>query len=86
VSWKTQERCAVRKWKVDASESPCRGAFKTAINGYGRKPVVANVMVKGRDNDQIDRSNVKRLVPIWNLSLDSEWGEQVQPLVYDGVM
>jgi alcohol dehydrogenase (cytochrome c) len=35
---------------------------------------------------QIDRSNVKRLVPIWNLSLDNQWGEQAQPLVYDGVM
>src|ERR1700724_1890277 len=35
---------------------------------------------------QIDTSNVKRLVPIWNLSLDNQWGEQAQPLVYDGVM
>jgi alcohol dehydrogenase (cytochrome c) len=35
---------------------------------------------------QIDRSNVKRLVPIWNLSLDNPWGEQAQPLIYDGVM
>jgi alcohol dehydrogenase (cytochrome c) len=35
---------------------------------------------------QIDKSNVKRLVPIWNLSLDNQWGEQAQPFVYDGVM
>ncbi|MGD0907118.1 MAG: PQQ-dependent dehydrogenase, methanol/ethanol family [Candidatus Acidiferrales bacterium] len=35
---------------------------------------------------QIDKSSVKRLVPIWNLSLDNQWGEQAQPLVYDGVM
>lgn len=35
---------------------------------------------------QIDKSNVKRLVPVWNLSLDNQWGEQAQPLVYDGVM
>ncbi len=34
----------------------------------------------------IDKSNVKRLVPIWNLSLDNQWGEQAQPLVYEGVM
>ena len=26
--------------------------FKTAINGYGQKPVVANVVVKGRDSDR----------------------------------
>jgi alcohol dehydrogenase (cytochrome c) len=35
---------------------------------------------------QIDKSNVKSLVPVWNLSLDNQWGEQAQPLVYDGVM
>src|SRR6202047_4565880 len=35
---------------------------------------------------QIDKSNVKRLVPVWNLSLDNQWGEQAQPLVYNGVM
>src|SRR6202043_121972 len=34
----------------------------------------------------IDRANVKRLVPVWNLSLDNNWGEQAQPIVYDGVM
>jgi alcohol dehydrogenase (cytochrome c) len=35
---------------------------------------------------QINKSNLKRLVPIWNLSLDNQWGEQAQPLVYGGVM
>src|SRR5579871_2419637 len=35
---------------------------------------------------QIDRSSVKRLVPVWNVSLDSSYGEQGQPLVYDGIM
>jgi alcohol dehydrogenase (cytochrome c) len=35
---------------------------------------------------QIDKATVKRLVPIWNLSLDNPWGEQAQPLVLDGVM
>ncbi len=35
---------------------------------------------------QIDRTTVKRLVPIWNLSLDNAFGEQAQPLVRDGVM
>ena len=34
----------------------------------------------------IDRNNVKRLVPVWNLSLDNQWGEQAQPIVHDGVM
>src|SRR5262245_18685501 len=35
---------------------------------------------------QIDRSTVKRLVPVWNLSLDNNWGEKAQPIVYNGVM
>src|SRR5690242_19935598 len=35
---------------------------------------------------QIDKSNIKRLVPVWNLSLDNQLGEQAQPLVYNGVM
>ena len=30
--------------------------------------------------------NIKRLVPVWSLSLDNQWGEQAQPLVYNGVM
>ena len=35
---------------------------------------------------QINKTTIKRLVPIWNLSLANEWGEQAQPLIYDGVM
>ena len=35
---------------------------------------------------QIDRNTVKRLVPVWNLSLDNNWGEQAQPIVYNGMM
>ena len=35
---------------------------------------------------QIDKANIKRLVPLWNLSLDNQWGEQAQPLIYNGVM
>jgi alcohol dehydrogenase (cytochrome c) len=36
--------------------------------------------------NQVNRNTVKRLVPIWNLSLDNNWGEQAQPIVYNGVM
>jgi alcohol dehydrogenase (cytochrome c) len=35
---------------------------------------------------QINKQNVKRLVPVWSVSLGSNYGEQGQPLVYDGVM
>ena len=36
--------------------------------------------------NQINKQTVKRLVPVWNTSLDNRWGEQAQPLVYNGVM
>ena len=35
---------------------------------------------------QINKSNVKRLVPVWSLALQNEFGEQAQPMIYDGVM
>ena len=36
--------------------------------------------------NQINKSNVKRLVPVWSLGLENDFGEQAQPLVYNGVM
>jgi alcohol dehydrogenase (cytochrome c) len=36
--------------------------------------------------NQINKGNIKRMVPVWNLSLDNELGEQAQPLIYEGVM
>ena len=35
---------------------------------------------------QVNKQTVKKLVPIWNVSLSSNYGEQGQPLVYNGVM
>ena len=35
---------------------------------------------------QIDKSNVKRLVPIWNASLMNDQGELAAPTIYNGVM
>ena len=35
---------------------------------------------------QINKSNVKRLVPIWSTSLSNEMGEHAQPTIYNGVM
>jgi alcohol dehydrogenase (cytochrome c) len=36
--------------------------------------------------DQINKRNAKRLVAVWSLSLDNTFGEQAQPLIYQGVM
>src|SRR5439155_7236213 len=30
------------------------------------------------------KQTIKRLVPVWNLSLDNNWGEQAQPIIYNG--
>ena len=35
---------------------------------------------------QINKSNVRRLVPVWSTSTMSETGELGQPVVYNGVM
>jgi len=35
---------------------------------------------------QINKSNIKRLVPIWNFSLSNDMGELSQPTIYNGVM
>jgi alcohol dehydrogenase (cytochrome c) len=35
---------------------------------------------------QINKSTVRRLVPVWSASLANEFGEQGQPLVYNGVL
>jgi alcohol dehydrogenase (cytochrome c) len=35
---------------------------------------------------QVNKRTVRRLVPVWSLSLANDAGEQAQPLVYNGVM
>src|SRR4051812_2272917 len=35
---------------------------------------------------QIDKRSVKRLVPVWSAALGSNYGEQGQPLVHNGVL
>ena len=34
----------------------------------------------------VNKQTVRRLVPVWNLSLNNDVGEQAQPFVYNGVM
>ena len=35
---------------------------------------------------QINTSNVKRLVPVWSMSMANDLGEQAQPMIYNSVM
>ncbi|MEQ9638718.1 MAG: PQQ-dependent dehydrogenase, methanol/ethanol family [Alphaproteobacteria bacterium] len=36
--------------------------------------------------DQINKTTVKRLVPVWNYSLNDDRGQESQPMVWEGVM
>jgi len=62
------------------------------LNNDGKNPnnVVTQSMGFDRKSysplKQIDKSTVKRLVPVWNTALSNEQGELAAPTVYDGVM
>ncbi|MEP4196357.1 MAG: PQQ-dependent dehydrogenase, methanol/ethanol family [Aliishimia sp.] len=36
--------------------------------------------------DQVNKDNVKRLVPVWNYSLNDSRGQETHPLLHDGMM
>ena len=62
------------------------------LNNDGKNP--SNVVTQSMGLDrksysplkQINKSTVKKLVPIWNTALSNEQGELAAPTVYDGVM
>src|SRR5215471_2483273 len=62
------------------------------LNNDGKNPsnVLTQSMGFSRQSysplKQIDKSTVKRLVPVWNTALSNEQGELAAPTVYDGVM
>ena len=74
-------------------------AFSGAINAQTTDEIRNNknadhVLSFGMSNDlkmwsplkQINKSNVKRLVPVWSFSTANQNGELSQPTVYNGVM
>jgi len=73
---------------------PARARAQTMeeLAGDGRNP--DNVLTQSLGFDrknysplkQIDRSNVRRLVPVWSTSLMNDLGELAAPVVYNGVM
>jgi len=77
-----------------ATQSPLYAQSLQALARDGRGGNTDNVLTYGMGYHQqrystlkqISKSNVKRLVPVWSTSLSSNYGEQGQPLVYDGVM
>ena len=72
--------------------SVARAQTTDELNNDGKNPnnVVTQSMGFDRKSysplKQIDKSTVKRLVPVWNTALSNEQGELAAPTVYDGVM
>jgi alcohol dehydrogenase (cytochrome c) len=72
--------------------APVLGQTTEELNSNGKN--VENVFTQSMGNDrksysplnQINKSNIERLVPIWNASTMNELGELAQPTIYNGVM
>jgi alcohol dehydrogenase (cytochrome c) len=74
--------CAALGWSQTGEELNNDGKntenVLTQSMGYSRKSYSSL--------KQINKSNVKRLVPVWNASVMNDQGELAQPTVYNGVM
>jgi alcohol dehydrogenase (cytochrome c) len=78
--------------QAPAPRPPGPGPTQAELNNDGKN--TDNVLTYGMGYHQqrysplaqINKNTVKRLVPVWSLSLANEHGEQAQPLVYNGVM
>ena len=74
------------------SAVPALGQTSGELNNDGKNP--SNVLTQSMGFDrksysplaQINKSNIKRLVPIWSASLMNDLGELAAPVVYDGVI
>src|ERR1700747_3279698 len=72
--------------------APVLGQTTEELNNNGKS--TENILTQSMGNDrksysplnQINKSNIDRLVPIWNASTMNELGELAQPTIYNGVM
>ena len=66
------------------------GAYDLANDGKNTDNVLTYGMGYSQNRysplDQINKTNVKRLTPVWSLSMENDFGEQAQPMIQDGVM
>src|SRR5262245_8960019 len=76
VLWPGWELAQTRDDLVNSAKST--DAVTTQSMGYDRQNYSPLT--------QINKSNVKRLVPVWSSSLMNDSGELAAPTVYDGVM
>ena len=72
--------------------APALGQTTEELNNDGKNPenVLTQSMGYARTSysplKQINKSNIRRLVPVWNSSSMNELGELAQPTIYNGVM
>lgn len=72
--------------------APALGQTTEELNNDGKNPETVLTQSMGYDRKsysplkQINKSSVRRLVPIWNASVMNQLGELAQPTVYNGVM
>ncbi len=75
-------------------EATKTGVGPTDAELVGDKASTDNVLTYGMGYDQnrysplkqINKSTIKKLTPVWTAGLDNDFGEQAQPMIYDGVM
>jgi len=84
---------------ASVSTAPVVPSSKTGVGPtdaelVGDQSTTDNVLTYGMGYDQnrysplrqINKNNVKQLKPVWSAGLENEFGEQAQPMIYDGVM
>ena len=82
--------CAAAVLAVASAASSAQTTQELVNDGKNTDNVLTYGMGYGHNRysplTQLNKSNVKRLTPVWTLSLENDYGEQGQPLVYNGVM
>lgn len=74
------------------SAAPALSQTTEELNNDGKNPENVLTQSMGYDRksysplNQINKSNIERLVPLWNASTMNELGELPQPTIYNGVM
>jgi alcohol dehydrogenase (cytochrome c) len=85
-----KKRCLLPLLALWTATGWCQTTQELTNDGKNPENVLTQSMGYSRQSysplKQINKSNVKRLVPIWSSSLMNDEGELAQPTIYNGVM
>ena len=85
-----KKRCLLTFLGLWITTGWCQTTQELTNDGKNPENVLTQSMGYSRQSysplKQINRSNIKRLVPIWSSSLMNDQGELGQPTIYNGVM